>query len=97
MTDLRRIYDQYFQEVYCFALSLSRNKQIAEEITQETFFKALKNINQFRGECSIKVWLCQIAKNSYFTYLHKQERLQTEGLLAKTNDIDIEKLKEEEN
>lgn len=91
LTDLRRIYDQYFQEVYCFALSLSRNKQIAEEITQETFFKALKNINQFRGDCSIKVWLCQIAKNNYFTYLHKQERLQTEESLAKANDIDIEK------
>ncbi|MFK0524015.1 RNA polymerase sigma factor [Paenibacillus illinoisensis] len=91
MADLRRIYDQYFQEVYCFALSLSRNQQIAEEITQETFFKALKNINQFRGECSIKVWLCQIAKNNYFTYLQKQKKLQTEEPLAKTNDIDIEK------
>lgn len=51
----------------------------------------MKNINQFRGDCSIKVWLCQIAKNSYFTYLHKQERLQTEESLAKANDIDIEK------
>lgn len=60
MADLKKIYDQYFQDVYLFALSLSRNEQIAEEITQETFFKALKNIEQFKGICKIKVWLCQI-------------------------------------
>ena len=91
MTDLKRIYDQYFQEIYYFVLSLSRNKQIAEEITQETFLKALKNINQFRGECNINVWLCQIAKNNYFTYLDKHKRLQTEEVCVKANEIDIEK------
>lgn len=72
MTDVEQIYEQYFQDVYLFALSLSRSKQIAEEITQETFVKAVKNINQFKGNCKISVWLCQIAKNTYFTYMDKQ-------------------------
>ena len=40
---------------------------IAEEITSQTFFKALSSINKFRGECDVRVWLCQIAKNCYFT------------------------------
>ncbi|MNC12383.1 RNA polymerase sigma factor YlaC [compost metagenome] len=74
MADVEQIYEQYFQDVYLFALSLSRDKQIAEEITQETFVKAMKNINQFKGNCKISVWLCQIAKNTYFTYMNKQKR-----------------------
>lgn len=74
MADVEQIYEQYFQDVYLFVLSLSRNKQIAEEITQETFVKAVKNINQFKGNCKISVWLCQIAKNTYFTYMDKQKR-----------------------
>ncbi|WP_246553794.1 RNA polymerase sigma factor [Paenibacillus tritici] len=52
-----------------FALSLSRNRQVSEEITQETFVKAVKNINQFKGNCKLSVLLCQIAKNTYFTYM----------------------------
>ncbi|WP_083442727.1 RNA polymerase sigma factor [Paenibacillus sp. IHB B 3415] len=43
-------------------------------MTQETFVKAVKNINQFKGNCKISVWLCQIAKNTYFTYMEKQKR-----------------------
>lgn len=42
MTEFERIYNQYFRDVHSFVLSLSRNEKIAEEITQETFFKALK-------------------------------------------------------
>lgn len=74
MTDFENIYNQYFRDVYSFVLSLSRNQTVAEEITQETFFRALKNIDKFKGNCKINVWLCQIAKNTYFSYLDKQGR-----------------------
>ncbi|MNI33529.1 RNA polymerase sigma factor YlaC [compost metagenome] len=74
MADVEQIYEQYFQDVYLFALSLSRSEHIAEEITQETFVKAVKNIHQFKGTCKISVWLCQIAKNTYFTYMEKQKK-----------------------
>lgn len=74
MTDFQEVYDLYFKDVYKYALSLSRDVQIAEEITQETFFKALKNIDSFRGQCRLYVWLCQIAKNTYFSYMRKQTR-----------------------
>ena len=47
---------------------------IAEEITADTFFKALRSIDSFRGECDIRVWLCTIARNCYFSYLKKQGR-----------------------
>lgn len=71
---LTEAYNQYFHDVYKFVLSLSRNEQTAEEITQETFYKALKRIEQFRGDCKMNVWLCQIAKNTYFSYMDRQQR-----------------------
>ena len=64
MAEFAEIYSKYFKDVYRYTLGLSKNKSIAEDITQETFFKALKNIDGFKGNCKISVWLCQIAKNT---------------------------------
>lgn len=80
MDKFDRIYEEYFRDVYLFILTLSKNQSVAEEITQETFFKALKNIGKFRGDCSMKVWLCQIAKNTYYSYLKKQTSFLPEEL-----------------
>ena len=74
MTDFEEVYRLYFRDVYKYALSLSRNEAVAEEITQETFFKALKYMDSFKGECRVYVWLCQIAKNTYFT-LCKRDKI----------------------
>lgn len=73
MTDFNEIYSLYFKDVYKYVLSISRDEMIAEEITQETFFKALKNIDKFDGKCKLYVWLCQIAKNTFFTYRKKEK------------------------
>lgn len=70
--ELEDIYKTYFQDVYYFILAMSGNPHIAEEITQETFFKALKGIKHFQGKCSVKSWLCQIAKNEYISYTRKK-------------------------
>lgn len=50
---------------------LTRDDSLAEELTQEAFFKAIKSIDEFQKKCDTKVWLCQIAKNTYFSYLRK--------------------------
>ena len=73
--DFESIYRTYFQDVYLYIWRLSGNESIAEEITSETFFRALRAIDSFRGECELRVWLCQIAKNCYFAYLKKNSRL----------------------
>ena len=72
--DIEKLYRDYFAVVYRYILSISKDPLTAEEITQETFFKALKKIDDFRGDSSIKVWLCQIAKNAYFDYAKHQKR-----------------------
>lgn len=74
VTDFNEIYNLYFKDVYKYALTLSKNESIAEEITQETFFKALRSIDKFDGKCKLYVWLCQIAKNTYFSYIKKENR-----------------------
>lgn len=74
MTDFEEIYNLYFKDVYKYAMSLCKNEAIAEEITQETFFKALKNIDSFDGKCKLYVWLFEIAKNTYFTLCKKEKR-----------------------
>jgi RNA polymerase sigma-70 factor (ECF subfamily) len=69
-----QIYSTYFKSVYLYAMQLSGNEHIAEEITSETFYKAINTIDRFRGDCDVRVWLCQIAKNTYFSYLKKNKK-----------------------
>lgn len=77
MTDFEKLYADYFNDVFLYILRLSGNEHISEEITSDTFFKAMHSVDRFRGECDIRVWLCQIAKNSYFSYLKKQKKVQS--------------------
>ena len=74
MTDFEELYRMYFDDVYRYILRLSGNMHTAEEITSETFFKAMKNIGKFRGDCDVRVWLCQIAKNCYYSHIRKNEK-----------------------
>lgn len=73
--EFEQIYSTYFKSVYLYVRQLSGDEHIAEEITGETFFKALKSIGDFRGECDMRVWLCQIAKNTYYSYLKKSSKI----------------------
>lgn len=77
MKDFDKIYSEYFSDVYKFVLSLCQNPTLAEEITQESFFKALKNINSFKGNSSLCTWLCKIAQNTFYTYA-KKHKIQAE-------------------
>ena len=72
--DIEKLYREYFTPVYRYTLSLVHDPDMAEEITQETFFRALKKINDYRGEASLKVWLCQIARNLSFDTLKRQSK-----------------------
>ena len=72
--EFEQIYSAYFKSVYRYIWKLSGDEHIAEEITSETFLKAMKSIRDFRGDCDMRVWICQIAKNTYYTYLKKNRR-----------------------
>ncbi len=68
------VYAQYFRKVYSFVLSLSQNEHIAEEITQETFFRVMKHPEAFRGQSSVDTYLCSIAHNLYISSIRRQKR-----------------------
>ena len=74
MEDFDQIYADYYSEVYKFVLSLCQNHSLAEEITQESFFKALKSIDSFNGNSKISTWLCKIARNTFYSYTKKHNR-----------------------
>ena len=82
MEDYEQIYTLYFQDVYRYVCALSRDANLAEEITQETFFKALKSLDSFRGQCRLYVWLCQIAKHTYLSHLKKRKEPESEEPLS---------------
>lgn len=68
------IYQEYSKAVYNYLLSLTKNKHIAEELVQETFYSAVKNINNFKNESSVKTWLYKIAKNKWIDYYKKNKK-----------------------
>ena len=75
--DFEDIYERSFKDVYLFVLAMSGNPAMAEDVTQETFFKSLKEIDNFKGNCSVKSWLCQIAKNLYIDDVRRKKRFET--------------------
>lgn len=72
--DIEEIYNEYFDLVYRYLCSISGDAILAEDLTQETFYHAMKGIRKFRGECKISVWLCQIAKNLWYKELRSKNR-----------------------
>ncbi|MGR9050552.1 RNA polymerase sigma factor [Halobacillus faecis] len=73
VTQLEDIYHTYFKDVFLYVYSLSGDEHISEDITSETFMKALASLDSFKGNSDVRVWLCQIAKNSYYSYLRKKK------------------------
>jgi len=68
------VYQQHAKTVYNYLLSLTNNTDISEELTQETFYRAIYSINNYDGSCKISVWLCQIAKHIWYQKLKSRER-----------------------
>lgn len=86
MAEMEQVYQAYFQDVYRYALKLCRAAPLAEDITSDTFLKAMERIHSFRGDCELRVWLCQIAKNCYLDHLRKTQRLVGEDALSQLPD-----------
>ena len=72
--DFTELYNEYAPAVYKYIFSLCGNRHIAEDITSDTFLSAINAADRFRGDCHVRVWLCQIAKNKYLN-LAKRSKL----------------------
>lgn len=97
MKDFEKIYSEHYDAVFLYVLSLCRDEAWAEEITQEAFFRALKSIDTFRGECKLNVWLCQIAKNTFYTAEKRRQRQVDYPLeMIPSNETVIQKIYDKE-
>ena len=76
MQDMNEIYNKYSSIVYKYVFCLTDSEDITEEIVQETFLVAVKDINKFRGDCKISTWLCQISKYIWYKKLKKSKKKQ---------------------
>lgn len=80
------IFQKYYKYVKSYSISLCFDEYLAEEITQETFYKALINIDKFRNECQMETWLCKIAKNEFLSFKRKEKNLQLDQKIIPTFD-----------
>lgn len=80
MLDKDKIYGEYAELVFKYLLSLCRDEDTAEELTQETFYRAVKSAKRYDGTCKISTWLCQIAKHVWYQEIDKRKRKKTEVL-----------------
>ena len=74
--NFKDIYCKYYKSINRYLITITKNEDVAEEIAQETFFKAMKNINKYDSSKKMFTWLCEIAKNTYFSEYKKSKRLQ---------------------
>lgn len=72
--DMTDIYNKYANEVFKYLMCLCHDSGLSEELTQETFYQALRSIHRYNGQCKMSVWLCQIAKHSYYKHLEKHKK-----------------------
>ena len=80
---MEEIYQHYAKTVYHFLLARTGNDDVAEELTQETFYEAIRSIDRYDESCKISTWLCGIAKNLLLTYRRKHpdtEELEGEAV-----------------
>ena len=101
MQNVKQVYEEHFNTVYKYLLCLTHNANFSEELTQETFLKALEHIDTFKGNCKISVWLCQIAKNLMINEQKKKDNtlLQVDETIEKiesTNNTENLAIKNEE-
>ncbi len=71
--DMEAVYAQHARTVYLFLMRLCGDAQLAEDLMQDTFLKAIEKIDTFDGRCKLTSWLCQIAKHTYYDHLRKQK------------------------
>lgn len=74
MQNIEEIYKEYSITVYKYLFCLTQNRDISEDLMQETFAIAVKDIKKFRGDCKLSVWLCQIAKHLWYKELKKKKK-----------------------
>lgn len=91
MTEFEKLFKEYREFIFKYLMKMIRDVSLAEELTQETFFCAYMNYASLRNKEKASVWLCQIAKNTYYAWYNEQKkRTSLDGLETASNGESIE-------
>ena len=88
MFDMDAAYREYVVMVYKFLLSLCYEEELAEELTQETFYQAVRSVDRYDGSCKVSTWLCQIAKHLWYREIERRKRKGTSELTADMESLE---------
>lgn len=88
MFDMDAAYREYAVMVYKFLLSLCYEEELAEELTQETFYRAVRSVDRYDGSCKVSTWLCQIAKHLWYREMERRKRKGTSELTADMESLE---------
>ena len=80
MQEFEIIYLDYYKRVFSFLFKLTGSYELSEELTQETFYQAVKSAGKYDGSCKVSTWLCQIAKHLWYQELDRRKRKGTSPL-----------------
>ena len=69
-----KLYEAHYMRVFSYVMTLAGDRSLAEELTQETFYRAFARRRDFRGESDEVTWLCAIAKNLFVDEKRRQSR-----------------------
>ena len=98
---VQQMYQEYARPVYLYLLSLCRDEKTAEDLTQETFYQAMKSIRRYDGSCRLMTWLCQIGKHLWYQEAKKRRKrgvsVPLEEDLAAAPDENVDSLENDEN
>ena len=98
MTDFEKLFIDNRDFIFKYLMKMTRDASLAEELTQETFFRAYMNYSSLRNKERASVWLCQIAKNTYFAWYNKQKKsdsLDYFTMVSDGKDIEDEYIQKE--
>lgn len=85
MTDFEKVFENNREFIFKYLMKLTKNFSLAEELTQETFFRAYMNFSSLRDKEKASVWLCQIAKNAYFSWYNEHRKIDS----YENNELEI--------
>ena len=91
MTEFEKLFNENREFVFKYLMKMTRDISLSEELTQETFFRAYMNYTSLRNKEKSSVWLCQIAKNTYFSWYNEQKKKDSlDDLEVASGDVSIE-------
>ena len=91
MTEFEKLFNENREFVFKYLIKMTRDISLSEELTQETFFRAYMNYTSLRNKENASVWLCQIAKNTYFSWYNEQKKKDSlDDLEVASGDVSIE-------